>query len=151
LPKLVHPLRSPLLLVAALLLRAPVAQATNWFALDALSAASGLGIEVDTDSLRQVGDRRDIKVRLSYPELKVHRWGAPFRSVVATVEFECEGRMSGYRDAVFFSDVRGQGLVTVREDGTLAPIPERTGSLLPPRSLELLTRAACSRPTPAVR
>ena len=138
-------------LLAALLLSVPCAQAANWFGLDALSAASGLAIDVDTDTLRQEGARREIRVRVTYPEPRLHRWGASFRSVLATVEFDCEGRLAGYRDAVFFSEARGQGLVAVREDGPLTPIPGRTSDLLPARSLEVMARAACSRPTPATR
>jgi hypothetical protein len=138
-------------LAALLLLGAATAHGATWFGLDALSAASGLGIEVDTDSLRQAGNRREIAVRVTYPEPRQHRWGALFRSVVATVEFECEGRLGGYRDALFYSDVKGLGLVVVREAGQFPAIPERTRDLLPPRSLETLIRAACSRPTPAVR
>jgi hypothetical protein len=141
----------PRLAAVLLLLGISTAHAASWFGLDALSAASGLGIEVDTDSLRQSGPRREIAVRVTYPEPRLHRWGAPFRSVVATVEFECEGRLGGYRDAVFYSDVKGQGLVTVREDGQSAAVPERTRDLLPAKSLEVLARAACSRPTPAVK
>ena len=138
-------------LAALLLLGLPTAHAASWFGLDALSAASGLGIEVDTDSLRQSGTRREIVVRVTYPESRLHRGGAPFRSVVATVEFECEGRLGGYRDAIFYSEVKGQGLVTVREDGHSPHVPDRTRELLPAKSLEVLTRAACSRPTSAVK
>jgi len=138
-------------LAAMVLIGMPTAHAASWFSLDTLSAASGLGIEVDTDSLRHAGSRREITVRVTYAEPRLHRAGASFRSVVATVEFECEGRLGGYRDAVFYSDVRGQGLVMVREDGTSAAVPDRIRDLLPAKSLEVLTRAACSRPTPAVR
>ena len=144
-------MRATTILAAALLVSAGPARAVNWFALDALSSASGLGIEVDTDSLRQAGTRREISVRVTYPEPRLHRGGAWFRSVVATVEFECEGRLGGYRDAVFFSDARGQGMVTVREDGAAGSIPARTADLLPAKSLEVLARAACARPTPAAR
>jgi hypothetical protein len=127
----------------------PVHGAT-WFALDALSAASGLAIEVDTDSLRQNASRRDVTVRVTYPAARQHRWGPLYRSVVMTVEFRCEGGLGSYRDATYYSDVKGTGLVTVREEGP-SQIPERIRELLPPRSLETLTRAACAQPTPAAR
>src|SRR5688500_14826166 len=99
-PSPVQPMRALTFAAAALLLSAVPARAANWFSLDTLSAASGLGIEVDTDSLRQAGGRREIAVRVTYPEPRLHRGGAWFRSVVATVEFECEGRLGGYREAV---------------------------------------------------
>jgi len=136
---------------AALLLSAVPARAANWFSLDTLSAASGLGIEVDTDSLRQAGGRREIAVRVTYPEPRLHRGGAWFRSVVATVEFECEGRLGRYREAVFFSEAKGQGTIAVREEGTSGAVPARIADLLPTKSLEVLARAACARPTPATR
>jgi len=134
-----------------LLLGTPAARGTTWFALDALSTASGLGIEVDTDSLRQTSAvGREIIVRVTYPQPRVHRSGASFRSVVAKVAFHCEGGLGGYREAAFYSDPEGQGLVTARDDGQL-PIPERTQDLLPAKSLELITRAGCAQPTPAAR
>jgi len=136
--------------LAAAFLCCEPAHAANWFSLDALSAASGLGIEVDLDSLRSTGMRREAVVRVSYPAAQVHGSGAAFRSAVATVEFECEGGLVGYRDAVFYSEAKGNGAVTAREEGRLAPIPEPTRELLPAKNLEVLIRAACSRPTPAV-
>jgi hypothetical protein len=142
-------MRFPPRLAALLLLGMSAAHAANWFSLDALSAASGLGIEVDTDSLRQTGPRREVVVRVTYPEARQYR-GVTFRSVVATVAFECEGRLGGYRDAVFFAGAKGQGPVIAREDGAAPAVPDRIRDLLPPKSLEVLTRAACSRPTPAV-
>jgi hypothetical protein len=144
-------MRSLPFIAAALLFSAAPARAINWFALDSLSAASGLGIEVDTDSLKQIGTKREIAVRVSYPEPRLHRGGAWFRSVVATVEFECEGRVGGYRDAVFFSDPKGQGTITVREEGPSGTVPARIMDLLPAKSLEVMARAACARPTPAAR
>jgi hypothetical protein len=138
-------------LAAVLLAGMPLAgYGATWFALDALSVASGLGIEVDTDSLRTTGNRREIAVRVTYPQPREHRWGALFRSVVATVEFRCDGGLGSYRDAVFYSDVKGTGLVTVREEGQ-AQIPDRIRELLPAKGLEALTRAACTQPTPASR
>jgi hypothetical protein len=46
--------------------------------------------------------------------------------------------------------VKGTGLVMMREEGQ-SQIPERIRELLPPKSLETLTRAACVQPTPAAR
>lgn len=147
-----HPVRCLLaaLLLAALLLGAGAAHAANWFELDALSAATRLGIEADTDSIHHSGAQRAVTVRVSYPEPRVHRSGVPYRSVVATVEFNCEGGLAGYRDASFYAEARGSGTIAAREDGRLAPIPESTRELLPARSVEFLIRAACSEPTPAV-
>jgi len=135
--------------VAVLCLVGP-ARAEHWFGLDQLSAQSGMDIEVDTDSLREARGRRSIVVRVTYPQPRVRPDGLPFRSVVATVEFECEGRLAGYRNAAFYAGVRGQGGLVARESSQLAQIPEPTRGVLPENSLELLTRAACSRPTPAV-
>jgi hypothetical protein len=136
--------------VAAALCLAGPARAEHWFGLDQLSAQSGMDIEVDTDSLREVRGRRSIVVRVTYPQPRVRADGLPYRSVVATVEFECEGRLAGYRDAAFYAGMRGQGGLVARESSQLAQIPEPTRGVLPANSLELLTRAACSRPTPAV-
>jgi hypothetical protein len=136
--------------VAGALCLAASAHAEHWFGLDQLSAQSGMDIEVDTDSLREVRGRRSIVVRVTYPQPRVRPDGLPFRSVVATVEFECEGRLAGYRDASFYASVRSQGGLVARESSPLAQIPEPTRGVLPASSLELLTRAACARPTTAV-
>jgi hypothetical protein len=136
--------------VAAVLGLAGPARAEHWFGLDQLSAQSGMEIEVDTDSLREMRGRRSIVVRVTYPQVRVRPDGLPFRSVVATIEFECEGRLAGYRDAAFYAGVRGQGGLVARESSQLAQIPEPMRGVLPANSLELLTRAACARPTPAV-
>lgn len=132
------------------LLISPAIHAENWFVLDTPGAAGALGIEVDTDSLRQTNGRREVMVRVSYSRPRQHGSGELFRSVVTRVEFECEGQLAGYRDATFYSEARGGGMVTAREEGRLAAAVEGTQDLLPPRSVELLIRAACSRPTPAV-
>jgi hypothetical protein len=54
------------------------------------------------------------------------------------------------RAVVFYSAAGGHGMVTTREEGRLAATSESTRDLLPARNVELLIRAACSRPTPAV-
>jgi hypothetical protein len=137
-------LAGTLLLALAL----PAAGAT-WFSLDALSATSGMTIEVDTDSLAHTANRRDVTVRVTYPQLRFHLEAA-YRSVVTTVEFRCDGTLGTYRDAVYYADVKGTGAVVAREPGQ-AQVPDRIRQLLPPGSLETLTRAACSQPTPATR
>src|SRR6185369_11135447 len=92
----------------------------NWFALDTLDAGSGVAIETDVDSLRQTDRRREVTVRVSYPEARQHPGGAWYRSVVATVEFQCDGRQAEYRDAVFYAKAKGRGAVATRENGRLA-------------------------------
>jgi len=126
------------------------AQGATWFSLDALSASSGMAIEVDTDSLKHNADTREITVRVTYPRTRQHRWGAVYRSVATTVEFRCDGVLGGYRDAVYYTNVKGTGLVVAREEGR-SQIPDRVRELLPPKSLQKLTRAACTQPTPATR
>jgi hypothetical protein len=137
-------------LAAALLLGSPAVRAASWFALDTLGAGGGVTIEADIDSLRQSNARREVTVRVSYPDARKHPGGAWYRSFVATVEFQCDGQQADYRDAVFYAKAKGRGAVTTREDGRLAT-SEAAAELLPPRNLELLIRAACARPTPAVR
>jgi hypothetical protein len=137
-------------LLLALLLGAGAAHAENWFDLDALRASTGPGIEVDTDALREAGGRRLVTVRVSYPQARMHTSGAAYRSVVATVEFGCDGAAPRYRDAAFYSEAGGRGVVTLRENGLLPVSPDPAHELLPGRSVELLARAACTRPTPAV-
>lgn len=124
------------------------ASGSTWFALDDLGAGNELRLEADTDSLRQTTTGRQIVVRLTYAQPRQHRWGAYFRSVIATVEFHCDGTLGGYRDAVYYSDVRGTGLVAAREEGH-AQVPQRLLELLPPKRLEKLTRAACTQPMSA--
>lgn len=69
---------------------------------------------------------------------------------MTTVEFRCDGELAGYRDATFYADAGGRGAPVVREERQ-SPVPDATRDLLPPRSLEQLTRAACMQPTPATR
>jgi hypothetical protein len=142
-------MRVPSCLVALLLI-SPAVHAETWFVLDTPGGPGDLGIEADMDSLRQAGGRREVRVRVSYAQTRQYRSGEPFRSVVTRVEFECEGQLAGYRDATFYSETGGGGMVTAREEGRLAAAAEGTRDLLPPRSVEVLIRAACSRPTPAV-
>ena len=137
-------------LIAALLLGSPAVYATNWFAVDTLGAGSGVALETDIDSLRQANARHEVTVRVSYPQPRLHHSGAWFQSVVATVEFQCDGRLADYRDAIFYSETRAHGVIAAREHGRLAT-SEAAGDLLPPRGLELLIHAACARPTPAVQ
>jgi hypothetical protein len=136
-------------LFAVLLLGSPAAHAANWFALDAIGTSSDIAVEADLDSLHESNARRKVTVRVTYPDARRHPRGAWFRSIVATVELDCDGRQADYRDAVFYSKGRGRGAVAVREHGQLGT-SDAAGDLLPPRNLELLIRAACARPTPAV-
>jgi hypothetical protein len=140
----------PACLLCALLLGGSAVHAANWFELDGPSAASDVAaLEVDTDSLGAAGSNHAVTVRVTYPEPHPHPAGGLFRSVVATVEFACEGGLTGYRGATYYAGPRGSGSAVARQEGRLAPASNGTRDLLPPRSVELLIRASCSRPATA--
>lgn len=142
--------RHPLLAGATALLAQGAVQASTWFPLDAVGQTSSMAIEVDTDSLRPASGGREVMVRVSYARPRVHASGAKFRSVVTTVEVRCDGGLAGYRDATYYAEAGGRGAPVAREERE-ASVPDATRALLPRRSLEQLTRAACTQPTPATR
>ena len=129
-----------------LLLGAKPAWAENWFALDAPGAAAEVAIEVDMDLFRLVGGRREVPIRVTWSEARVHASGVSFRSVVAMAELECVFKTPTLRDASFYSGMRGQGNLLMVRSGLLDAPAERIGDLLSAKTLELLERAACARP-----
>ncbi len=136
----------PACLLCALLVGGAAAHAANWFELDGPRANGAGALEVDTDSLGMPGVNHAVTIRVSYPELRSLGSGPLFRSVVATVEFACQGGLAGWRDATYYSGPHGSGYAVARQAGALAPVPE---GMLPAHSAELLIHASCSRPATA--
>ncbi len=140
----------PACLLCALLFGAAAVHGANWFELDGPVATGDVVLEADTDSLGPNGANHAVTVRVTYPEPHPHAAGALFRSVVATVEFACDAGLTGYRGATYYAGPRGTGPAVARQEGRFAPASNGARDLLPPRSVELLIRASCARPTPAV-
>ena len=141
-----------------LVLGAKPAGAENWFALDAPGTPSVPGvpgvpgavgeaaIEVDMDLFRLVGGRREVPIRVTWPEARVHASGVSFRSVVAMAELECVFKTPTLRDTSFYAGMRGQGKLLLVRSGSFDTPTEHIGDLLSVKTLELLERAACTRP-----
>lgn len=120
---------------------APSAQAANWFALETGSAASS--VEVDVGSLRWHGDRRELKLRISYPQSQRQGENSDLRYLLATLELSCNSDQAFWR-SVSWAEARADGPSSVAQQTRQLAIEAQ--ALIPKQTWATLRRSACVRP-----
>src|SRR5215208_3143693 len=69
------------------------ADAEQWFAVASPAASpAGAGVEVDLDSIRPRGHGGEGVIRVTFDVPQQHGAGFPYRSVVASAQFDCQRR-----------------------------------------------------------
>lgn len=139
-------------LLCALALLCPLAQAGEWFELGgaqqdaATDAPADDLLEADLDSLHAQGAQRSLVLRLSLRPPRQMQ-GHAVRSVQATLRLSCDGASAFWKEARFFSEEKGGGMVLFEQVYGPPQGPglalERT-DWLPPARWNLLRKSACA-------
>jgi hypothetical protein len=121
----------------------PSAASSNWFALNTNSTAGA--IEVDVGSLRWRGDRRELRVRISYAQPQPQADGASYRSILATLQVNCDSGQTLWQSASFHPDARGDDPPIRREPYAGSAAASHAQALIPEQTWLTLRRSACFR------
>jgi hypothetical protein len=130
--------------VTSVLLLSPSAQASTWFELHEAGSSSGVNVEVDLESLRNRGDRRELVTRISYAQPR-QKQDISFQSVIAGLEVFCDSGLAIWKTANFFSDRQAEGNLLSSENFGPAGLPSGLLNLLPAKIWVTLQRSACGR------
>ena len=130
----------------ALFLLTPATQATTWFVLEAPEGVSGITVEVDLESLRTRGEKRDVITRISYPQAQ-KKQDISFRSVIAELEISCESNLDIWKSVSYFQSSYAQGIPLSSEKFGTAGIPKSVLKILPDKVWITLQKSACGRNT----
>ena len=133
------------LAASALLLFSPPTQGATWFQLQEPGSSSGVTVEVDLDSLRSRGERRELVTRITYAQPR-RKQDISFQSVVAGLEIFCDNGLMVWKTASFFLDGKAEGNPLSAENFGMAGLPSGLLDLLPDRISATLLRSACGRP-----
>lgn len=125
-------------------LGATPARSANWFALDTSGTASA--IEVDVSSLRWRGERRELRVRISYAQPQLQADGATYRSVLATMEVHCDSGQAFWHSASFHPDDKADDLPIKGERYSGGLAASYAQALIPEKTWATLRRSACIQP-----
>lgn len=132
------------LLLAGCLAIAEARATGNWFALD---TEPGMGsLEVDVSSLRWRGDRRELKVRISYPQAQQPASGPGYRALLATLEMNCETGQSQWRSVSFHADAHAEDPALAVEQNASGLPASPAQALVPEKTWATLLRSACTPP-----
>ncbi len=138
--------RKCLFFAFAFLLIPPATQAATWFALEAIGKVSGATVEVDLESLRSHGDKRELMTRITFSQPQKEQ-NIRFQSVIAELEISCNTDQDIWKSINFFlnNGAEGKPLSSVNfgPDG----ISIRVLKMLPEKAWATLQRSSCDRNT----
>jgi hypothetical protein len=129
---------------SAFVLLSPSAQGATWFELQEAGSTSGVKVEVDLESLRSRGDRRELMTRISYAQPR-QKQDVSFQSVVARLEIFCDSGLTIWKTASFFTDSKAEGSPLSSENFGPAGLSSGLLNLLPEKIWLTLQRSACGR------
>ena len=133
--------------IVTLLLISSAAQAATWFVLEAPESVSGITVEVDLESLRSRGEKRDMLIRISYPQAQ-KKQDIRFQSVIAELEISCENDLDIWKSVSYFQSSHAKGMPLRSENFGTAGMPKSVLKILPDKAWVTLQRGACGRNTP---
>ena len=135
--------KCPSRLFALLLLLSPATQAATWFVLEAPGSVSAVTIEVDLESLRSRGEKRDVITRITYPVLQ-RKQDLSFQSVIAELEISCNSDLDIWKSVSFFAGSTEGKPLSSENYGTVG-VSRSVLKLLPEKAWTTLQRSACGR------
>ncbi len=136
---------SPLWAIA-LLLMVSEAQAATWFALEVPENVSDVKVEVDLESLRSRGEKRDLMTRISYSQNQ-KKQDVSFQSVIAELEISCNSDLDIWKNVIFYANVSAEGKPLSTENFGTAGISRHVLKILPDKAWTTLQRSACGKAT----
>ena len=128
----------------ALLLTASETQAATWFSLEVPLSASAITVEVDLESMRSSGEKRNLVTRIIYPQPQ-KKQDISFQSVIAELEISCDTDLDIWKSVSFFQSSNAKGIPLSSENLGTAGIPRSVLKLLPDKAWGTLQRSACGR------
>jgi hypothetical protein len=134
------------LLAFALFFMSSVAQAATWFVLEAPESVGGIKVEVDLESLRSRGEKRDVMTRITYPQPQ-KKQDIRFQSVIAEIEISCSSNLDIWKSVSFFPSGSAEGKPLSSENFGTAGLPRNVLKMLPDNAWTTLQRSACGRTT----
>jgi len=126
----------------ALLIMSSSTQAATWFALEAPDTISGIIVEVDLESLRSRGEKRDVVTRITYPQPQ-KKQDLSFQSVIAELEISCVNDLDNWKSISFFTSDKAQGKALSSERFGAVGVPRNVLKMLPDKAWAILQRSAC--------
>ncbi|MFT4991812.1 MAG: hypothetical protein ACI9LD_001004 [Polaromonas sp.] len=132
--------------IVTILLMSSAAQAATWFVLEAPESVSGITVEVNLESLRSRGDKRDVMMRISYPQAQ-KRQDVSFQSVIAELEISCKNDLDIWKSVSYFESSHAKGVPLSSENFGIAGMPKSVLKILPDEVCGTLQRGACGRNT----
>ena len=130
----------------ALLMMTSATQAATWFVLEAPESVSGITVEVDLETLRTRSEKRDVLMRISYPQAQ-KKQDISFQSVIAELEISCENDLDIWKSVSYFQNSHAKGIPLSSENFGTAGIPKSVLKILPDKAWVTLQRSACGRNT----
>ena len=128
----------------ALLIMSSSTQAATWFALEAPDSISGITVEVDLESLRSRGEKRDVVTRITYPQPQ-KKQDLSFQSVIAELEISCSSDLDNWKNVTFYLGLSAEGKPLSSENFGTAGISRNVLKILPDKVWTNLQRSACGR------
>jgi hypothetical protein len=120
------------------------AQAATWFGLESPESINGIMVEVDLESLRSRGEKRDLTTRIIYPQPQ-KKQDISFQSVIAELEISCINDLDFWRSISLFSNDRAEGKALSSEHFGSTGLPRSVLKMLPDKAWATLQRSACGR------
>ena len=130
--------------VFSLVLVCSATQAATWFVLEAPENFSGIKVEVDLESLRSRGDKRDLTTRITYPQPQ-KKQDISFQSVIAELEISCSSDLDNWKNVTFYLGLSAEGKPLSSENYGTAGVSRSVLKLLPEKAWATLQRSACGR------
>lgn len=137
-------MRLQLIFASTLVLLSPMAQSATWFDLPDQGSTHGVTVEVDLESLRSNGERRQLVARITSAQPR-QRQEIRFQSVVADLEIFCDSGLAIWKTARFFSGDKVEGTPLSSENFGVAGLPSDRLNLLPNSIWATLQRSACGQ------
>ena len=129
-----------------LLLVSSWAQAATWFALEVPGNTFGATVEVDLESLRSLGEKRELMTRISFSQPQKEQ-NISFQSVIAELEISCNSDLDIWKSVSFFPSSRAEGKPISTANFGTSGLHISVLKMLPEKTWGTLQRSACGRNT----
>ncbi|MDO9277793.1 MAG: hypothetical protein Q7U05_04455 [Polaromonas sp.] len=142
---MINLLKSNYLLSAlTLFLLSPATQASTWFALEAVESINGITVEVDLESLRSLGEKRELMTRITFSQPQKEQ-DISYQSVIAELEISCNSESDFWRSIRFFLGSSAEGKQLSSANFGASGLPRSVLMILPEKIWVTLQRSACGR------
>ena len=130
--------------ILLILLMSSSAQAATWFGLESPESINGIKVEVDLESLRSRGEKRDLTTRITYPQPQ-KKQDISFQSAIAELEISCINDLDIWKSISLFSSDKAEGKALSFEHFGSTGLPRSVMKMLPDKAWATLQRSACGK------